>query len=208
MKLNTSSARNIFSITLRFGSDFRRLLSQLVNVDFIFPQQFLQTFLGVRIWEDLNETAEVPYLVPETIEAIKRRNKPKEPCFLEWRKFDDIVLQQHIKKVGCRAPYMDRYKNFSLCDTKKKMQSSMFNNFGVVERYPPVCQGISNLALKKVKVPMNQTWFLDNTTNTDALMLLIGFLDKVKIITQYRLVDGQALVGYIGGYVGLFLGTI
>ena len=39
-------------------------------------------------------------------------------------------------------------------------------------------------------------------------MLTIQYPQKAKIITQSRAVDGNALIGNIGGYIGLFLGTI
>ena len=38
--------------------------------------------------------------------------------------------------------------------------------------------------------------------------LMVSFPDKIKIITQSQEVDIQALIGYIGGYIGLFLGNI
>ena len=38
------------------------------------------------------------------------------------------------------------------------------------------------------------------------LYIVIGYPREAKIITQSRAVDGNALIGNIGGYIGLFLG--
>lgn len=38
--------------------------------------------------------------------------------------------------------------------------------------------------------------------------VLIGYPNEVKIITQSRAVTFDALVGNIGGYIGLFLGNL
>ena len=79
------------------------------------------------------------------------------------------------------------------------MQNSMFEMQGVDSNYLPPCQGISNLVLYHKQTP---------NLDTSSVVLSIALLEKVKIITQSRLVDVQALIGYIGGYIGLFLGKI
>ena len=40
----------------------------------------------------------------------------------------------------------------------------------------------------------------------DMDALTLALLSKWKIITQSQAVDVHALIGYIGGYIGLFLG--
>ena len=201
LQLNTSYAKNISNVVVTFSSDLRNLLTKVgpLYADFIYPQQNLQRFGGtrVRIFNDLNATAVGNYLKLDALEIIKRRNKPNQPCFLEWKQFDDLVLKQHIQRVGCRAPYMKEYKNFSVCDTERKMQHSMFEMMGIDSNYLSPCQGISSLAVNYELVPI---------PDTGSVVLMIAFLDKIKIITQSRLIDVQALIGYIGGYVGLFLG--
>ena len=208
IQLNKDYANDISIVTLIFNASFGGLLTNLGAVygTFIYPQQFIQSLYGYRIWKNLNETVNAPFLKPEKLEILKRRNKPKEPCFLEWNEFDDFILHKHIENVGCRAPYTKRYKNFPLCNTQKQMQNSVFDMMGMNKKYPPPCQGISHLALQNV--PFHIADFFGNISLRNSPILMIGYLDKMKIITQSRLIDGQSLVGYIGGYVGLFLGKI
>ena len=40
------------------------------------------------------------------------------------------------------------------------------------------------------------------------IQIFIGFPHEVKIITQSRAIDFDALIGNIGGYIGLFLGNL
>ena len=39
-------------------------------------------------------------------------------------------------------------------------------------------------------------------------IVTIAYPQEIKVITQSRAVDGNALIGNIGGYIGLFLGSI
>ena len=48
----------------------------------------------------------------------------------------------------------------------------------------------------------------DLTNFKGHFTLTIGYPRQVKIITQSRAVDVNALVGNIGGYIGLFLGIL
>ena len=41
-----------------------------------------------------------------------------------------------------------------------------------------------------------------------VLVIGVGYPEQVKIITQSRAVDFNALIGNIGGYIGLFLGRL
>ena len=41
----------------------------------------------------------------------------------------------------------------------------------------------------------------------DLFPLIIYYPDKVKYVTQYQAIDIHALIGNIGGYIGLFLGN-
>ena len=132
------------------------------------------------------------------IEYLRRRNTRNRHCMTSWKYFDDMVWKEHIRRNGCRAPYDKPYESFRKCVTKEDVQKSIFD-FHVVgsKYYPKACQRISKL---------------DDITESGRLM--IGYLDiklayptDVKIITQSKEIDGHALIGNIGGYIGLFLGS-
>ena len=210
IQVDTAHTKDITGISLHFDSNLEHLLSQLGEVwaSFNYPQQLLQRLDGYRIWNDASTNKELQYFKIQSFEIVRRRFKPAQECFQEWIKFDDVVLERHIEKVGCRAPYLKPYKNFSICNTKTKLQTSIFNYELAEQEYPPPCQGISNLASKRAKISTKHA--PKNFTSLDQLLLklYVGYTDQMKVITQSRLIDSQALIGYIGGYVGLFLGKL
>ena len=66
--------------------------------------------------------------------------------------------------------------------------------------YPSACHRIS-------KIGYSHDYEYDSDRN-DTLTLHIIYPFNAKIITQAKEVDIHTLIGNIGGYVGLFLGSI
>ena len=48
----------------------------------------------------------------------------------------------------------------------------------------------------------------DNTRKEELMIISLGYPEEVKIFTQSRAVNTDALIGNIGGYIGLFLGML
>ena len=55
-------------------------------------------------------------------------------------------------------------------------------------------------------LPKNSNKENSSYVDKEALMFTISFPDKIKLITQSQKINSESLIGYIGGYVGLFLG--
>ena len=66
--------------------------------------------------------------------------------------------------------------------------------------FPPPCQGISKLDF--VFNSVQYGW------NDKLLRIFVEYPDQLKSITQSQAVDVHALIGNMGGYIGLFLGKI
>ena len=211
LSIPNSYAKKVRSISVAFNSDLRSLLTKVGSAYITLgqPQQLLQTIdHGQHIWYNPNKTAEMQIFTITMLEILKRRNKPTQPCFADWRTFDDYVLKQHIENAGCRPPYMKPHKNISICNTQKKMKSAILDWPRCINNYSAPCEGISNLAYNFISMPIKPKAKFNFHFDPLRLAFYISYPDKIKVITQNRLVDGQGLVGYIGGYVGLFLGKI
>ena len=117
----------------------------------------------------------------------------------DWKFYDDMVLKKHIRTTGCRAPYHASYKWFPICTTREEIKQSIYEFYLVGKQYyPKACQRISKI-----------DFILQHRHATKGiLMVIINYPDDIKIITQSKEVDGHALIGNIGGYIGLFLGNI
>ena len=112
--------------------------------------------------------------------------------------FDNLVLNKHLEKISCRAPYQNTNK--PLCGTKREMMESIYDLSNVQRQkyYPDPCEEMSNIVYRftNVQYPDEERY----------LELELVYPDKIKMITQTQSVDAQTLIGNIGGYIGLFLG--
>ena len=41
----------------------------------------------------------------KNVDVISRRNKPQEPCIMEWKNFDENVMNGMAMQAGCRPKY-------------------------------------------------------------------------------------------------------
>ena len=71
---------------------------------------------------DSNEGYLSRYII-KSVEIIKRRNKRRRPC-IEWEDYDDSIVSNHIRKVGCRASYQKAVDGIPLCSTKRSMRNA------------------------------------------------------------------------------------
>ena len=62
------------------------------------------------------------YIV-KSVEIIQRRNKGRRPC-MEWDDYDDSIVTNHLKQVGCRASYLKAVDGIPLCSTKRSMRNA------------------------------------------------------------------------------------
>ena len=132
------------------------------------------------------------------IEFIKMRKGRNQDCFFDWKSFDLRLLERHITMKGCRAPYHKHaHPSYPLCrnDTQLKEYAYVYDQVRA-EYYPKPCQRITKLD------------FQTDFKSVSDWGVIILYPEEVKLITQSKEVDGHALLGNIGGYIGLFLGNI
>jgi len=132
-------------------------------------------------------------------EVVKRRNKATDPCVVQWRNWNELALSKYIVDIGCVPPYLEKHETFPICST-----------MGELKRWSNI---ISTMKNQQDYLPCQQMPRIDYDFGTDdidknkeILTFSIGYPDQVKIITQSRAVNYEALIGNIGGYIGLFLG--
>ena len=129
---------------------------------------------------------------------LGRRNKRKRPCLANSTSYDDLKLKYIAKEVGCKAPYHNLDSSIPTCNESNKL--SQFNgvDFEQVKAQPP-CVEIPQVFFKLLRMWVGGSY--------GFYPLHIGFPKNMKMITQKKALDIHALIGNIGGYIGLFLGT-
>ena len=208
--IDIQESRKIKTIKIQFGSTLVPLLAEKgpMSALFSYPEQLLVAGGGRSIWENPNETIVWHSFSVRNMEILKQRYKGNNQCEPNWKFFDSLMIEKHIKMTGCMPPYFSNISDFSLCDTQAKLKDSLFERMYQPHTFSPPCQSISRLDSTYSRYPKEDGQSFTTTyTQTTWYSLIINYPDKMKVITQVQAVDFQALVGYVGGYVGLFLGN-
>ena len=132
--------------------------------------------------------------------SLLRYKKDKHNCVQNWKEYDDIVLEKHVSSVGCKTPFQPHELKYPICKTKETMKKA---HLPLNTNAIPACREIEwiDYHMKESegdKDIKHSNWF--------AVALHIMKM-RFKITVQKREVDFQSLVGYVGGYVGIFLGV-
>ena len=207
LELNHYHAGQISGINLMFKPTIMSSLRNAKDVvaSWNFPGQMLTKLdPGYHIWNKHRKANQTEMISIGTIEIIERRNTMQTPCIPQEKKYDEYIMNENLKKVGCKAPYHITSENISICKTSEKMMESAIDGVSLAHDYPPPCRALSGIFSRLTEVPEE----IKLRNHHRPLLLRIWYADKVKIITQFRQVDFQTLVGYIGGYIGLILGKI
>ena len=211
MEIERKAANTMLEIGVSFKTSLADILTQMknastvsnyfleVSTSFAYPKQFLRTTDQYNlIWRMENGQKMGEWIIMSSIEVLKRRNKMSDPCVEDWMHYDDLVLNRHISSVECESPY--QRQNNKLCTTKREMKNSQYEVDVVKAKYlPPPCQEITDVKYKTNK--------LLNLPDRVPIISVI-YPNLMKLISQNQSVNVHALIGNIGGYIGLFLGTI
>ena len=138
---------------------------------------------------------------PKDIEIIKSRNSRNRKCtpYDPSKPFDDIVREKHIKSNKCRPPYLTPLQGFPKCSTAESLNTSRYDYYTVRNKYPISCQRLSRISVEAKTYGGEDSTFQITYPESSEF---------IRIITQSKEVDIHALIGNIGGYIGLFLGTL
>lgn len=178
---------------------------------FHYPNQILSSIHSMtRNWGIRNE--ETDYWIDLDIKGmdvvVHRYKRNVENCIQNWQNYDNIALEKLIKAVGCKAPYHKTKQKWPICDSSDKMKKVInheLRNYGMVP-----CREIGNIhyqvsdanydrsvPLSELQGKPRERWFSIGWT-----FLNFNF---VKTISKKE-VDLQSLIGWIGGYIGIFTG--
>lgn len=93
---------------------------------------------------------------------------------------------EDVSKIEIK--YFEKYEDITLPEF-----NACFQNPFIDDRFKEVDSGLSREGYQN---------YLSGTKSDNGI-----YPNKLKIITQSQAVDFQALIGYVGGYIGLFLGN-
>jgi hypothetical protein len=137
------------------------------------------------------------------MEVVRYRNKRDQKCYENFPDYDEENLQQILLSVGCRPPYAVSRYNLRRCTEPDEMKK-------IVEKQTELWSG-DNLrhlpcaGIEKVSYAAEESD--EEKSNPPFFKITFLFKDlsykEIKMVADF---DFQALVGNVGGYIGLFLG--
>ena len=132
------------------------------------------------------------------LEVLKRRRKKNDDCVPSELNFDQIILDDYLEKLGCKAPYHKTDKNLGVCNSKEKMEKTSYD---LIESYKPkkACTSASIITF---------TYDEWDDHDKDTFSVRLTYPHQYKEVVMVRAVDLQTAIGNAGGYIGLFLGKL
>ena len=201
MKIEKKYSKHVYGITLYFKDSFQDVLRRtaITFIRFHYPGQLFLDFRADHfLWKNSNGTGDYVAFKIDSIEIIRRRSKPNKRCFGDARYYDELLLKHLIKKTGCRPPYYNFQDEDPVCNTNDELAVFDTMNFAYGNFSLP-CEEMSQVSFKLLDYGSDDRFGL--------YCLQIAYPEKMKIITQQQAIDLHALIGNIGGYIGLILGV-
>lgn len=172
----------------------------LIFIGVHYPGQFLQE-IGEKTAAPISKTYAQLYLDTKGIEFLKRRNSHKRKCMQDWRNYDNAILIKEKESKQCRTPYHGANWNMKKCNNVKELRAAKTDFLEVRKKYfPKPCNRIS-------KADINYHGYSDLSGLGTEFKLILSYPEEIRVITQSKEIDVHALLGNIGSYIGLFLGT-
>ena len=133
------------------------------------------------------------------LEFFEGRYSKNNRCGHDLLNYDDEIMKKYISHKGCRAPYLNEYSSFPLCNTSNGISFAKLS-YGKTKtvEYDRPCKRIAKLLFN------DGGNAIENMEN--VFRIRITFPDEVKTMVQSKEVDIHTLIGNIGGYLGLFMG--
>ena len=183
-----------------------REISLSFVIFFHYPHQILRPSLFYQhSWPKrrmLNGSRYQMLFTVENVEIYKRRKS----CKPNVDTYDELIMKNFMKKIGCSPPYFKGNFNFTTCNTSKQLklmaESIDLNNKHGVD---PPCTSLEFMAFKYDEIE-----FENLKDGEDGRSFWISFVvpnKSFKEFSQTKAIDLQALIGNVGGYIGLVFGT-
>ena len=149
------------------------------------PNQLLTSLASLRYsWAEhrTNSSYSMRFKV-DKVDYIHRRNKISKPCHDDWKNYDDVVLGEHTRKIGCRAPYQGISKGVRLCSTKAEMKQSRFFLRSDLNGMLQPCKTLQKLMYEYTEADLSTTNYVTNDSFWIGLRLQDPYFME---ITQTR----------------------
>jgi len=153
----------------------------------------------------------------QNLEVMQNRNKMSSPCINGIEDLDDLYFENLAKRLPCRPPYFNPSRllpslfyllpglreNTFPCTSQQEMKQChdiIIHQPSMENMKIPPCRSLE-------KVDFNYFELNIPDRHPPSIIITVVFIDETYIeISKVRALDISALVGNIGGYIGIFVG--
>ena len=172
---------------------------------FHYPNQIMSSLQTVKrqwlVWD--NSTNHFLSFNIKGMEAdISRYKEDKHNCIEDWKNYDNITMENHMKTIGCKSPDQITNSDWPICSSKEMMRKARIplNN----EKLRP-CRRVESVHFELGETQDTGYHNMENDSNWFCIVVRI-LNPRFKETVQQKEVDIQTLIGYIGGYIGILTG--
>ena len=123
-----------------------------------------------------------------------------DPCLSDDRNFDQGFQDEHVKKVGCKAPYHRTNKRLKICASKEKIEEANSNLLGRGKKPRTPCTRASTMIFSYDEAEYD-------AKGSDWFHVILLYPSEYTEIRMVQAIDLQMVIGNAGGYIGHFLGN-
>ena len=185
---------------------------RLFYVAFHYPNQIFRSFSNAYYqWSDRNDSKKYYQMrfIINSMEVLRRRQKYNQPCYDEKLNYDNMIVEDAVRKIGCNPPYYNFSTISKPCDSKDELMWIHVITgieWATMKHELPPCAEIQKMAIEYYEDDL-YGYDINDTDNEGWFKIMITNKARhFKEIKQTRAYSLQSLVGNVGGYIGLFLG--
>ena len=178
---------------------------------FHYPNQILASLHTVKrqwIKRDATTNHYMSFGLKSVDVNIQRYKKSQQNCIPNWKNYDNITLENHLEKIGCKTPDQITNNTWSICSSKVKMKDARLR-FNTINLRP--CREIETIEYDIGDSEDYGGKYVGKRFHGKYWKNWICFVYRIlnprfRVISQEKEVDFQTLIGSIGGYIGIFTG--
>ena len=88
------------------------------------------------------------------VEKLRRRQKSRQPCSENWKYYDHEIKETHVKKHGCRPPYLNYPKEDPICSDQNEIKKAKFLYRADHYHTLPACTTMENIFYEYDESPL------------------------------------------------------
>ena len=102
------------------------------------------------------------------ITVLNRRNKPSNPCNIDWKNDDILVMEKIAEELNCRHPHINISANLKHCTTRSRLGNFSWEKFRL---YMCPCKRV-------IDANADILWSTEGSPKSESITIKMQFLTK------------------------------